>query len=348
MDQPIFKTLRIAPTTQQGGTQTIQQSIYLTHNNPCGANLLIFQEMGLTGIRYIDLKNYVDEILASEEMIILFQQVREMGTIYIQEPDNAQKTYAYLYAIQQWAQASLNNLPLPVDYYPGYRFRINVYDASGTVFYDSFAPNVKIVAIDPLTELYTLGVVKILPSNPYYNIDRTSVYKISTNYSQVPFIDIVAEPSGIFMWGFAVILSNFSVNQASCPETVMAISSLLVDSANTRAFGIPKYGFSARSNLSGFGGIGYNCAHFVDIRTATDIAGNNTLIESIFFRLSLEEDTYNFTLEDPNFSIEMKHSFLSKYFQGDIESMKNIARDLKLMTKQQESAQVEEEQSAHV
>lgn len=48
MDTPHFRTLRIAPTTQQGGTQTIQQSIYLTHNNPCGANLLIFQEMGLT------------------------------------------------------------------------------------------------------------------------------------------------------------------------------------------------------------------------------------------------------------------------------------------------------------
>lgn len=31
MDSPVFKTLRITPTTQQDGTQTIQQSIYLTH-----------------------------------------------------------------------------------------------------------------------------------------------------------------------------------------------------------------------------------------------------------------------------------------------------------------------------
>lgn len=68
MDSPVFKTLRICPTTQQGGTQTIQQSIYLTHNNPCGANKLIFQTMGLTQIRYIDLKNYLDEILGTEEM----------------------------------------------------------------------------------------------------------------------------------------------------------------------------------------------------------------------------------------------------------------------------------------
>lgn len=44
----IQNEFRIAPTTQQGGTQTIQQSIYLTHHNPCGANLLMFIEMGLT------------------------------------------------------------------------------------------------------------------------------------------------------------------------------------------------------------------------------------------------------------------------------------------------------------
>lgn len=345
MDTPTFKTLRIAPTTQQGGTQTIQQSIYLTHNNPCGANLLIFQEMGLTGIRYIDLKNYVDDILASEEMITLFQQIQEAGTIYIHEPDNSQKTYAYLYAIQQWAYASGNNLPLPVDYYTGYRFRVVVYDASGTVFYDSFSPNVKIVTIDPVTGLYRLAVVKVLPSNPYYNIDRTSVYKISTNYAQIPFIDVVAEPVDNFMWGFAIILSNFSVNQSGCPETVMAISSLLVDSANTRSFGIPKYGFSARSNLSGFGGLCYNCAHFVDIRTTRDTNGNNTLIESIFFRLSLEEDTFgfssnNFTITDPdpNFSIELRQDLISKYFQNDFESMKTLMRE-NIKTKKVETVQ---------
>ncbi len=54
----------------------MQQAIYLVRDNPCGANKLIFQEMGLTGIRFIDLKNYLDEILATPEMIDLFEQVK--------------------------------------------------------------------------------------------------------------------------------------------------------------------------------------------------------------------------------------------------------------------------------
>ena len=65
----IHNKFRVCPTLQQGGTQTIQQSIYLTHDNPCGLNKLIFQEMGYTQIRYIDLKNYLDAILGSEEII---------------------------------------------------------------------------------------------------------------------------------------------------------------------------------------------------------------------------------------------------------------------------------------
>lgn len=73
MDSPLFKTLRICPSTQQGGTQTIQQSIYLTHNNPCGLNTLIFQKMGLTSIRYVDLKNYLDAMLDTDEMVSLFK-----------------------------------------------------------------------------------------------------------------------------------------------------------------------------------------------------------------------------------------------------------------------------------
>lgn len=32
---------RIGPTTQQGGTQTIQQSIYISHDNPCGITRML-------------------------------------------------------------------------------------------------------------------------------------------------------------------------------------------------------------------------------------------------------------------------------------------------------------------
>lgn len=40
-----------------------------------------FPRNGLTPIRYIDLKNYLDEILKSEEMIELFQEIREKSVI---------------------------------------------------------------------------------------------------------------------------------------------------------------------------------------------------------------------------------------------------------------------------
>lgn len=292
MDSPVFKTLRIAPTTQQGGTQTIQQSIYLTHNNPCGANLLVYQEMGLTKIRYIDLKNYLDAILASEEMIDLFEEIRIAGTEYIAKPDDNQLFWRYLYTIMQWCKRAIANLPVPVNYYPGYTFRVDVYDGSGTSYYDSFYPILEI--IDYYNDSYGLAKVNITPAQAKdFRTPFVNIYKVTSGVRSIPFIDALTTK------GYSIILSNFMFNQSSAIETEMAVASLLIDSANTRTFGIPKYGFSARQNISQFSGIVYNCAHFIDIRTMPDEDGNTTLIESIFFRLSLNENTYNFTAPSP-------------------------------------------------
>lgn len=312
MDSPVFKTLRIAPTTQQGGTQTIQQSIYLTHNNPCGANKLIFQTMGLTQIRYIDLKNYLDEILGTEEMRLLFDNLRRLGTIYINDPADFQKTYAYLYAIQEWSQASLRNLSVPVDYYTGYKFRINVYDGSGTVLYDSYYPSVKTVQYNETTGLYNLIRVNLLPSFPNIEFQKTAtVYKLDVNADFVPFLGLQ---------NLQLLFSNFTRNQNGTPESIMAIASLLVDSANTRSFGIPTYGFSARTNFSGFGGITYNCTQYININTTPNQDGETTLIESIFFRLALEEDTYYVGLDmmEP-LPDQQKMELLSLYVNRDME-----------------------------
>jgi hypothetical protein len=320
MDSPLFKTLRICPSTQQGGTQTIQQSIYLTHNNPCGLNKLIFQEMGLTSIRYIDLKNYLDAILDADEMISLFQIVREKGTYYINHPEDTQSNYAYLYAVQEWAQASLRNLPVPEDYYRGYRFRINVFDAAGSLYYDSYYPTVKIVGYNESTELYNLIQVEMLPLFPFIQYQPyTDIYKLDVNSNQLAFIGFKA---------IAMLFSNFPRNQNSTPEVVMSVASLLVDSANTRAFGIPKYGFSARTNLSGFGGITYNCAHFIDVNTIPDQNGHTTLIESLYFRLSLEEDNYYIPVGSINtintFTPEIQYELLSLYNKKDLTNFKNL------------------------
>lgn len=294
MDTPVFKSLRIAPTTQQGGTQTIQQAIYLTHDNPCGVNLLIFQEMGLTKIRYIDLKNYLDDIVGSDEMRALFEDIRVAATAYIGKPDDTQLYRRYLYTIMMWSKRAMANLPVPENYYKGYRFRVDVYDASGTSIYDSFYPVLEIITYDNTTNLYSLGQMKIVPSQAKANRSEfANIYKLTSGPRVIPFID---ELTAI---GFSALLSNFLFNQSSATETEMCVASLLIDSANTRTFGIPKYGFSARQNISQFGGIVYNCVNFIDIRTIPDADGKTTLVESIFFRLSLNEDTYNFSMPSP-------------------------------------------------
>jgi hypothetical protein len=74
------------------------------------------------------------------------------------------------------------------------------------------------------------------------------------------------------------------------PESLMATASLLIDTANTRTFGIPTYGFSDRVDTLFNGGIGYNCCQYLNIYTTPDADGNTTLIEALFARLTLYED----------------------------------------------------------
>ena len=278
MDHKIIQDkFRIGPTLQQGGTQTIQQSIYLAHNNPCGANLFLFKEMGLTKIRYIDLKNYLDAILSSPQMRDLFDKLRIKGTEYIQNPDDMQFLLQYLQAMGEWAYNGFVNLPVPPDYYAGYYFKFSAYDASGCAIWDSDFPFLTITR--EVGGVVYYNSVDLVP-NPF-DSDYINLYKICNAYVAIPYI--LPDP-----YGTAVLNSDFCNNQLALPESSMTTSSLLVDSANTRTFGVPRYGFSARSNQNRSSGIGYHCAHFIDIRTIPDEKGQTTLIESIFVRLSLQ------------------------------------------------------------
>lgn len=281
MDTIKWNPLRIAPTTQQGGTQTMQQAIYLCHDNPCGANKLIFQEMGLTGIRFIDLKNYLDEILGSEEMRDLFEQARAAGTEYINNPVQETYYYKYRYSLMEWARSAIANSPIPVDYYPGYRLKFSLYDGDGDAMYDSFFPDLLImrkISVDPF---YTPTYVP-LNWNSFFQWNIT-LYKMLSYKKFLPYINT----SDTFR-GAQVASSDFLLCQTMFPESIMAEASLLVDTANARAFGIPKFGFSARSNQHLNGGIAYYCAHIIQVLATTE---NSPLIESVFVRLSLEEDT---------------------------------------------------------
>ena len=276
---------RICPTTQQGGTQTIQQSIYLTHDNPCGANKLIFQEMGYTKIRYIDLKNYLDETLKSEEMQNLFQELRIRATQYLNHPNDNTLYLEYLWALQNWAQAGFQNIPIPPDSFPGYYMKFSVYDASGAAIVDSDFPFITIVT--KTGAILSKTTVKLYFPNPFTPQQTAEVYKICNNYCVTPWISESLQDSQI---NFYIRYSDFFANQMALPESIMSTASLLIDTANTRTFGIPTYGFSDRVDILFNGGIGYNCCQYINLYTTPDSDGNTTLIESLFARLTLYED----------------------------------------------------------
>jgi hypothetical protein len=240
--------------------------------------------MGLTGIRFIDLKNYLDEILGAEVMRDLFEQVRVDGTEYIQNPLGEYQYYKYRFSLSQWAKTAMEHYPIPEDYYPGYRLKFSLYDGDGDAIFDSFFPNLMIIQQIVFPPYYLPTYVPLL-YNPF-NQWNVTLYKMLSYKKFLPYVN----RTGSFR-GVEIVSSDFTLCQTMFPESIMAVASLLVDTANARAFGIPQYGFSARSNQHVNGGIGYYCAHIIQVRTTPDADGKTTLIESIFVRLSLEENT---------------------------------------------------------
>lgn len=276
----ISSGIRMAPAPMNG-YQTVQQAIYNVHHNPCGLNTLIFQKMGLTQLRYIDLKIYLDHILNSTEMTSLFENVRKTGTEYIYSRDELKQT-DFLHALSLWAQAGLRNLPIPIDQYPGYTIRFSVYDYSGCTIWDSKVPNLTITFTNLGGTVFITSL--ILFWNPQGE-PAVQLYQLANNPALIAYVDSYESE------GFDATHSSFVVNQIALPESVMAISSLLVDSANTRTFGIPRYGFSARTSSNAGAGIGYHCTNFIDINTIADNERETTLIMSIMARISIEENS---------------------------------------------------------
>jgi hypothetical protein len=273
------KGLKLGPTVQQGGTQTIQQAIYSVHNNPCGLNTLIFEEMGKTKIRYIDLKNYLDFILRTEESTNQWNNVREYATIYM-DAHSLDAEKAYQYELIKWAQVCMSNLPVPVNNYPGYRFYFSVYDQSGAMIWDSKWPYLQPV-FEYNGELFLTRLGLILPNPTPF--ESQQLYQLCNNTALLAWVDMYDD------FNRMAAFSSFSSNQMLLPESIMAIASLLVDSANTRTFGIPHYGFSARVSDDSVGSYGYYCSHTIDVLSISD-TGKTTLITSVMARLGLEEN----------------------------------------------------------
>ena len=284
--------LRFGPTVQQGGTGTIQQSIYLTHNNPCGVNLLIYEKIGATEITYFQLKEFLDAMLRTEEVQNKFEALRYAGTDFLFDPTE-QNQLKYLYQAMEWGKSLFQNRP--DQDYEGYQWRVSVFDYNGVMIWDSFSPELEIVKksgdiyqfeiLDLVTQFYSNTPpfpVRVV-DNPFLPPGKTTIqlYGICNNPAYSSFLDPNVEISEI------TVRSSFLVNQVALPESIMSISSLLTDPANTRVFGVTKYGFSSRQNTFNSAYIGYHCVYLNDIKTIGD--NNPTLIETMFVRLSLEQ-----------------------------------------------------------
>lgn len=283
----VSRGMRMNPTVQQGGTQTIQQSIYLTHFNPCGFNLLVFVPRGAIKITFFQLKQILDATMNHPDVQQKYLDARQAGTDFIYHPTGNEQR-RFLFSLMKWAEEAYKNIP-DIEF-PGYRWRLALYDFNGAMIWDSFSQILQIVKEPspgvydweylPLVEDFeSLPPTVVTVENPFTKRKEVQLYGISKYITDVAFLDR-SDPRCE-----RVTRSSFIVNQIPLAESVMCVSSLLTDPANTRVFGFTNYGFSARQNVFNSHLIGYHCAYAQDIYT---IEEKPTLIEEVIMRLSLE------------------------------------------------------------
>jgi hypothetical protein len=283
MDAINVKGIRIGPIPQQSGAPTIQQAIYQAHNSVCGVNTLVYDRIGITKIRYIDLKEILDSLLNANDTITAWKNLGVVGTTYLQDatPENR---ILYIQALSDWAKVIFTKAALTPPP-SGYTYGLTVYDSNGTTIWDSKTPQL-VPIVDGIIPRYTK--VDLTTPNPFKEPNgstRTSanLYGIANNPGYLAYISDETTQKSAFM-----------VNQAAFPETVMAVASQISDPANTRVFGFMNYGFSARQqnpnsdDTNIFGSLAYYCVHLTNIYTVPNATYPlTTLIETVFVRIGL-------------------------------------------------------------
>ena len=279
--------LRINPIPQQAGVQTIQQAIYQAHNSPCGQNMLIYNPIGVTDIRYVELKDILEVAMNSDQSIEDWTNLRYAATTFLLYPSFNNKL-SYMKHLEDWAVSIFGSVPLYV--IPYYNYHLTVYDSSGFTIWDSGTPFLRPTTTSPSGLSYT--TVPLVNMNPF-GLKDVNLYGINYNPGYIAYID-KNTPNGR-----DTLQSAFIVNQSGMPETVMSVGTLLTDPANTRTFGFKYYGFSARQQVpnytknENFGDLGYYCCYMNQLYTIpTEDWDKTTLIENIFVRLGLEEKAF--------------------------------------------------------
>lgn len=295
---------RINPCPQQGGTSTIQQAIYQAHRSSCGQNLVIFEPIGITDIRYTDLKDILEGALNSQESIENWTLLREYGTNFLVYP-SSQNKLMYIHQMGYWAQTLYNTIPdISIS---GYTYHLTVYDGNGFTIWDSLSPDLTVTKQTSTSTIYNspddddiknyaadgyiynYTTIPLIPSNPY-GLTDVNLYGISYNPGYFAYVDI-SDPIARDL-----LRSAFLANQLAMPETTMAVNTQLTDPANTRTFGFKNFGFSARQQqpqltlalVEYFGNLAYYCCYRSELYTINRTT--STVIENVFVRLGLEQN----------------------------------------------------------
>lgn len=289
--------IRVNPIPQLGGTSTTQQAIYLTHNNPCGINSLLYNLMGETGLTFQQLANLLTEGMNTEGSAIAYDDLVKAFMSFNTDPtlQNQYNIYDkyFKYGTKLWEFFSTIDIP-------GYKTNLTVYDDNGRIMFDSGYTNWPLV-VEVSEGIYEPLQLELVATTPYsitfpvpyppFSItisqifnptgsDKCDLYNLLKTPSFWPFIINKTHPiSGTSQ--IEILNSPWMINQNQMFESTMAIASLLTDPANTRTYSALRFGFSARPVLPGSGEIGYYGCFLQEIYSET----GDFLIESFFVRL---------------------------------------------------------------
>jgi len=281
--------MRIAPVPLQGGVQTIQQSIYLTHENPCGFGQFFTSPMGDTGLTYNEFADILQEGLNRPEIQVIYDRLRQSIAAVNEDPSEIH-VLQYLEEFFTYGRTLWEDVfsELQVE---GYRPVFSCYEANGTTIFDSDVVNTNLSYpkyIPPTyrdesgdlqyTELilvtpqpFTFNALAFNcptprsplalpdfppppPQNPFcvLSLVKVQFYGLLQTPAYWPYIwpraiDAAPGISGISINQRVLYNSSYMTNQTAMTESVSAISSLLIDTANTRQYSRPGFGFSSRA-----------------------------------------------------------------------------------------------------
>lgn len=248
------KGLRFGPTVQQGGTQTIQQSIYLSHDNPCGRSYYLNNELGNTGYTFMDLQAILSNIMRTPESAELFKIINNYATVWYDDPtaiDDNNNYYSdlYLHAIANWGEFLNIKIQEFFQTSPTLNYGyILIGDQTGSCIYNGNTqqyPIIDRVTYEDQDGKVGLIYLPIIP-NPYNNVTSDPSTNIMSLYQmwQCPqysiFVNNLQDCNYIDFYYYFSLSTLSAVQQAN--------ASLLIDTANTRTVTQPGWGFGVSSS----------------------------------------------------------------------------------------------------